>query len=418
MSDTKEVGVVGGGVAGLVAARRLSKSGFDVTVYEKNAEVGGRVRSEKRDGFVFDRGFQVFFTAYPEARRQLNYDKLDLRYFDPGADVAHGGRVSTLSDPLRKPTDLLSTAMSRVATVGDKLRLMSLRGGVGRKSPREIFEGTDTSIREYLVSKGFSDCFIEAFAEPFYGGITLDASLSTSKKVFEFTFKMMSEGKVGVPSGGMGEIPAQIARRAESNDVEIRRGDWVEEIGDDATLTVDGETYEYDAVVVATDPKEARRLTRADNIPTEARSCVTQYYELELSETGMGKRILLNVDTSKPNHVVPLSNVAPEYTPDGREMASAVFLGLPNEDDDGLRRKTQSLLEKQYGVGDLEILHTDRIEFAQFAQPPGIHSRLPSNRLSEGHDVYLAGEFTEASSINAAMASGRKAAKAVTEDLG
>lgn len=55
--------VVGGGLAGLVAATRLAEAGADVTLYERRPEVGGRVRTETVNGFTLDRGFQVFFTS-------------------------------------------------------------------------------------------------------------------------------------------------------------------------------------------------------------------------------------------------------------------------------------------------------------------------------------------------------------------
>ena len=51
--------VAGGGLAGLVAARQLAREGADVTLFERESTVGGRVRSEQADGFTFDRGFQV-----------------------------------------------------------------------------------------------------------------------------------------------------------------------------------------------------------------------------------------------------------------------------------------------------------------------------------------------------------------------
>lgn len=61
-------------------------------------------------------------------------------------------------------------------------------------------------------------------------------------------------------------------------------------------------------------------------------------------------------------------------------------------------------------------MHTDRISFAQFAQPPGIYRDLPDARDPEGA-VYLAGDHTEWSSIQGAMKSGRVASEAVLEDF-
>ena len=76
-----DVVVVGAGLAGLTAADRLSRAGLDVVVVESSDGVGGRVRSDRVDGFLLDRGFQVLNTGYPAARRILDLDALDLREF-------------------------------------------------------------------------------------------------------------------------------------------------------------------------------------------------------------------------------------------------------------------------------------------------------------------------------------------------
>ena len=60
-------------------------------------------------GYLLDRGFQVLQTAYPEARRLLDYQRLDLRHFAPGAMIRIRGRFYTLADPLRRPGAFLNT---------------------------------------------------------------------------------------------------------------------------------------------------------------------------------------------------------------------------------------------------------------------------------------------------------------------
>ena len=66
--SSKRAIVVGAGVAGLAAAKVLGDSGVSVTLVEASDGVGGRVRSDVVDGFILDRGFQVFIEAYPECR--------------------------------------------------------------------------------------------------------------------------------------------------------------------------------------------------------------------------------------------------------------------------------------------------------------------------------------------------------------
>lgn len=52
----KKIIVIGGGISGLCSAALLAKDGFDVTLIEKNAQLGGRMGQWKHKGFVFDTG--------------------------------------------------------------------------------------------------------------------------------------------------------------------------------------------------------------------------------------------------------------------------------------------------------------------------------------------------------------------------
>jgi phytoene dehydrogenase-like protein len=76
--------IVGAGLAGLCCARILHQAGTPCVLLEASASVGGRVRTDRVDGFLLDRGFQVLQTAYPGARRVLDYPALNLKPFYPG----------------------------------------------------------------------------------------------------------------------------------------------------------------------------------------------------------------------------------------------------------------------------------------------------------------------------------------------
>src|SRR5918911_2544857 len=118
--------VVGAGLAGLTCAKVLRERGAEVAVFEASDGVGGRVRTDERDGFLLDRGFQVYFTSYPVAGRHLDYEALDFRDFDPGVIVHKGPEKSVLSDPLRDPKALVPSLLSDTATFGDKLRTLEM----------------------------------------------------------------------------------------------------------------------------------------------------------------------------------------------------------------------------------------------------------------------------------------------------
>ena len=74
-AQSQPVVIVGAGVSGLCCALHLQERGLRVLLLEADADVGGRVRTDRVDGFLLDRGFQVLLTAYPEARAML--DRLD-----------------------------------------------------------------------------------------------------------------------------------------------------------------------------------------------------------------------------------------------------------------------------------------------------------------------------------------------------
>ena len=55
----KRVVVIGAGFAGLATAIRLQAAGYDVTVVEKRAQVGGRAYQFQEAGYTFDMGPSV-----------------------------------------------------------------------------------------------------------------------------------------------------------------------------------------------------------------------------------------------------------------------------------------------------------------------------------------------------------------------
>src|SRR5215210_7999944 len=289
--------IVGAGLAGLTCATVLRERGAEITVFESSDGVGGRVRTDEQDGFLLDRGFQVYFTSYAVARRHLDYGALDFRDFDPGAIVRRGSEQSVLSDPLRDPKALVPSLISDAATLGDKVRTVDL---VARTPATEISAGAedggaDTSTLEYLREAGLSGRYIDSFFRPFYGGITLNRELTTSARILRFTLRMLATGRTVVPALGMGEIPRQLASRLPEGAIELDSP--VETLLRDGERVVGvragGEEHEADAVVVATDAPTAGDLT-GEAVPEGAVGEVCLYYETD--GLGSGKKILLNAE--------------------------------------------------------------------------------------------------------------------------
>ena len=112
------------------------------------------------------------------------------------------------------------------------------------------------------------------------------------------------------------------------------------------------------------------------------------------------------------NNAVEISTVAPSYTPRGEHLLSVVSLGGFGLTDEEIYQRGAEAVRRWYPEASLAPLTIYRIPYAQFSQPPGIHAKLPENRVGTP-GLVLAGEYTEDSSINGAMLSGEKAAEEV-----
>jgi phytoene dehydrogenase-like protein len=408
--------IVGAGMAGLTCARALQRAGVQTTVLEASDGIGGRVRTDIVAGYRLDRGFQVLFDAYPAVRRWLDYDALQLRAFDPGAVVVRDGKRSILTDPLRDWRSAWPALWADNVSTIDKLRILALRLQVQRTPFATVQAQPDQTTRAYLEQYGFGAQTIEQFFAPFYGGIFLDRSLQTSAKCFVYDFKMLAEGRTVVPAAGMGALATQLAQGVE---VECRQS--VSRLCITAgrvsgVVLADGTERYADAVVLAVPAPIAQQLSGLD-IPTTPKSTVTLYWAGSQALTTQ-KKLWLNANPDAyVNNAMQMTAVAPEYGPVGGHLLSATVIGAPAEDDAQCYTRAEHDLEELTGqpalLSTYRRLRLYRIPYAQFAQPAGIHATLPGSQTALA-GLYLAGEYTIASSINAAMLSGERAARAVT----
>lgn len=211
--------IIGAGLSGLAAATKLHSQNIPFLLLEASDAVGGRVRTDTLNGFLLDRGFQIFITAYPEAQKLLDYNALNLQKFYSGAKIFYNGEFHTVADPLRHFGDSLNSLANPVGSVLDKFLIGLTRVRVLTQSDEEIFSAGEVSVLDLLKSIGFSDSIIDRFFKPFFGGIFFDKDLETSSRLFEFIFKCLALGDNTLPAKGIGEIPNQLAAKLPSDSI-------------------------------------------------------------------------------------------------------------------------------------------------------------------------------------------------------
>ncbi|MGA0867346.1 MAG: NAD(P)/FAD-dependent oxidoreductase [Planctomycetota bacterium] len=411
--------VVGAGLAGLTCARALSAAGVPVRVLDAADAVGGRVRTDMVEGFRLDRGFQVLQTAYPEARRALDYGALELRPFEPGALVRVGGRFVRVVDPWRRPLGALASAFAPVGSLVDKLRTGSIRSRALRGSVDDVLARPAMTTRAFLAQSGLSDAMVETFFRPFYAGIFLEDELRTSSRVFEFTFRMFAEGDVALPANGMQAIPDQLASGLPGGS--IRSGCASRHVAADHVILDDGSRIDGQAVVIAVDAHALPSVLGDRAGPAPATKQVTQLHFAADRSPLPGRLLALGGDEHGPvNDLCVLSDVQPSYAPAGQSLVSASVVAPEHQalEDDALESSVRAQLGRWFGtepVARWRTLRLQRVIRALPECPPDDAPMAKPARLDAG--LYICGDHRHLPSIHGAMASGRLAAEAVLADL-
>lgn len=404
-----DVVIVGGGLAGLAAARRLHRAGVPWRLLEAAGRLGGRVATDVVDGYLIDRGFQVLNTAYPRLGTLLDTDRLNLGYFTSGVLVRKGDDLLRLVNPLREPTGGPGTALAGVGTLRDRLRFAALAAGCATLPTSRLLTAPETSAETALRRAGLSDAIIEELLRPFLSGVFIDRELATSSHVLAMVLRSFARGRIGLPAEGMAALPRAIADPLPADLLDLNMP--VAEVAPGRVRTQAGD-IRCRAVVVAVDPPAAATLLPA--LATVRMHSYTTYYH-SAPEPPLAEPILL-VDGDRREIVantVVLSNAATTYAPAGRHLVATSVVGPTAPPEPTIRAE----LTRLYGHSTADWTHLTTVSVPQAlpaAPPPQGRLRKP---VALGEGLFVAGDHRDSPSIQGALASGWRAAGAVLEEL-
>lgn len=407
--------IVGGGLAGLSCARRLMQGNIPFLIIEAERELGGRIKTAQVDGFLLNYGFQVLQTAYPEARQVLDFTRLDLKPFAPGAMIRIGAKFHRVADPMRRPRDLLATLKAPIGSLPDRFRILRLVRKVRARTVSDLFKTPDMPTIKFLRVQGFSERIIERFFKPFFAGVCLDAEIRASSRVFQYVLRIFADGDVALPGRGMAAIVDQLAQDLAPDS--IRTGARVKSVHADGVVLASGEMVESCAVILAADGPETAHLAGVQwQGGSRGEFCL--YFAADTAPVSEPYLLLNGEGEGIVNSLTVPSIVAPSYAPAGRHLISVVVLGNHKPENGSLEAAVRNELAGWFGpaVDTWRHLKTFHIEHALPTQTPPVPDPTQAADPVQPR-TYVCGEFKSVPGIQWAMLSGRRTAERVLKEL-
>ena len=241
--------VIGGGIGGLASAALLAHNGHDVTLLEKNEDLGGRARIWQEGGFTFDLGpswylgpdiFERFFALLDEKPE----DHYELLRLDPAYRLVFANRTVDISakrsvnealfeslepDGARKLGSFLEEAKRQYEASRFFLEkeyrspLDMLDPRLARVGSIEVFRSLERYIHRRFESEEARRILLYTIV--FLGG---------SPKMTPGIYSLMSHMDLGLgvwyPKGGIGSVVTAIENIARDRGVVIRTSSPVKRI--------------------------------------------------------------------------------------------------------------------------------------------------------------------------------------------
>jgi protoporphyrinogen oxidase len=423
------IGIVGGGVAGLAAARRLQAGGHEVRVFEASADVGGLAAVYETAGDRIEK-FYHHLSASEDTIVEL-IEELGL-----GEDLAwpigkNAYYVDGVVHPLDKPWEILAYPH---LSLYDKFRLGTLmleidvRGGVPKFDTYEnLREFERVRIKEFLLehtTRGVYENFWEPLLDAKFGDRKEDVSAAwlLGRIKFRGERDLLRGEPLGYLKGGFGrlldELLADVGR--ENVETNARVTGLSGEPLDSLTVETETGTEEHDveAAVVAAMPDVLEGLTGYEcDIDFQGTICSVVSMDRPLTDT-----YWLNIAAEAPfGALIEHTNfIGPENYGDEHLLYVPRYVQSPEEeiwgmDDDAVEELWLSGIEDLFP--EFEREHVNWIRTARNPRTAPVYERgyldmvVPYDLAEDGHEgVYYAGMASMAQyperSLNGAIEAG------------
>jgi hypothetical protein len=374
------------------------------------------VRTDVVDGVRMDRGFQLYNPSYPEGRRLLNHQALDLRSFVPGVALRVGDRTSHVADPFREPRSAISSLLAPVGSIRGKAAFAGYAAACAAIPVRRLLRRPDITARQALGDAGIDARLLDQLIAPFLAGVFLEDALTTSRRFMDLVLRSFVRGTPSVPALGMQQIPEQLAAVLPNGTVLLNEA--VTNIHDsDSRVRITTATQQVVARVAIVATNASCASTLIPSIPAKPVNNVTTWYHLVPHGIDLTSgRPWLVIDARRRGPIINsavMTHAAPDYAP-GRTLVSSSSLGLhPSQDSE---RAVRMHLAQMHGTdtGSWQLVGTHVIAGALPSMATPLTMRMEPR---VGESLFVSGDHRETASIQGALVAGRRSADAALTHL-
>ncbi len=413
--------VVGGGLAGLAAATYAAKSGRAVTLFEKASQAGGRAVTKQRNGFSFNLGAHALYYQN-EAGEVLR--ELGVSYSGKEPPTLFGLADDTLQLLPQSPLALLRTTLLSAAAKLELARIQAMAMHVNTRALERV------SLSEWLEQHVRHAQLRALFL--LLARVATYTNAPEMQSAALFVEILRNSPKVLYLDGGWQTVVDGLRQAALDAGVHIvtsaRVMDLAHEEHVQGVRLANGEFYQAQAVIMATDPSEASALVDGGEhivMRRWAQEAVPSYVAcLDLGLRRLPEpRILGALSTERPLYMV-VHSASAKLAPEGGALIHTIRYLEPDEHSDPkvIEQELEALLDRvqpgwQGEVVERQFLpHMNATNAIVQARLGGLAGR-PGPEVPGIRNLYVVGDWVGpvGQLTNAALASARRAAHLANE---
>lgn len=238
------IAIIGAGFTGLTAAYELQKSNIDVTIYEKESEPGGLAIGYKKEkwDWSLEKHYHHIFTSDTAIRELAKDIGINFQFYRPNTSSLVDSEIFQLDSPL-KVLEFPKLNISERLRMGMVLAYLRYVADWQNLEQYKAHEWLAQNMGKKAYQMLWEPLMISKFG-PYYKDISL--------AWFWARVKARSP-QLGYPEGGFQHMVEVLAEKIEERGGVIRYSTPTHKLakkGDKTVVKINGEQYEYDAVLV------------------------------------------------------------------------------------------------------------------------------------------------------------------------